>query len=80
MLDELCCCTVGFVILILILFWVFGRVIVFQPRGTRPQQAYYPPPQQPEYQPQANDVMMTKCQYCGRMYDERLDGCPGCGL
>jgi|GEM_PF-7099173 len=80
MIVELCCCTIAFIIIIVIFFRVFGRTAIFYPRRAareKEEQQYYQSPQpyqQPQYQPQVDDVNMTKCQYCGRVYDERLPG------
>lgn len=76
MLTEICCCTVAFVIIIIIFFWIFGRLAIIYPRRTVqvPPPVYY----QSQPEPQA-DITMVRCQYCGRMYDETLSGCPGCG-
>lgn len=81
MLDELCCCGVVVFILGVVFFWLFGRAIVFRaaPRN-RPPPTYNAQPRQPApEQPQPGDIIMTRCQYCGRAYDESLPACPGCG-
>jgi hypothetical protein len=81
MIEDLCCCGVIFFILAVIFFWVFGRAIVFRaPPRNQPPPTYNPQPMQPApEQPRPGDIIMTRCQYCGRAYDESLQACPGCG-
>jgi hypothetical protein len=77
MIDDICCCTIIFVIAVIIFFRVFGRAIIV--RQSQQQTARPPPFQTSPNQNAPGVINMIKCSHCGRVHDETLPGCPGCG-
>jgi predicted Zn-ribbon and HTH transcriptional regulator len=80
MWTELCCCSVIFIIAVIIFFRIFGRAIIVRQNQQRPAPPQYEVPSPIiDRVDSVMEITMTKCQHCGMMYDERLDGCPKCG-
>jgi len=78
MLTELCCCTIIIIIVVVIWLRLFGRAIIVRSRPEPPPYTYASSTSFPPVPP-GQEVNMIKCSHCGRMYDESLPGCPGCG-
>lgn len=78
MWAELCCCSIVVFIVVIVLLRLFARTIIINPRQqpSNPPQ-YYQQPAPDNARP--TDIIMVKCQFCGRVYDESLSECPGCG-
>ena len=75
MLENLCCCTVTGIILLMIFFWIMGRmgrVRVMRTGGPAPGVNV-------GEESRGDEIIMMRCGHCDGMYDERLDRCPKCG-